>query len=224
MFEQRRIIYTPENEENTKVPVMPLIVMLEDGTMGEARSMRGAVTLIVGNEYLDSEDEITDWHLRVEAARRFEMNALKYNVESIVWDSRKGIIRDNYAVDEDPDYEIEGEPEKIRVDNERLLLLSLMKLGLIKVMEREDSYFLRPHDKWEQVSGIKCCGTCWHRKEDNEKLICYVYNQVKDKTAGNDCSTYMFNAGEYKEYKGGTYIDLAAEYNIDDMIAYFENR
>jgi hypothetical protein len=29
----------------------------------------------------------------------------------------------------------------------------------------------------------------------------------------------MFNAGEYKEYKGGTYIDLAAEYNIDDLMA-----
>lgn len=40
-----------------------------------------------------------------------------------------------------------------------------------------------PEDKENAQSegSIKCCGTCWHRKEEESQLICYVYNENKEK-------------------------------------------
>jgi hypothetical protein len=157
-MDQLRIICNPDDPENTKVPVMPLIVVFPDGVIGEAGTIHGATALVVGNEYLDAEDADTEWHMRVGVARREAMLAAAYDIDAVVFDSRIGIIENNYAArpgDSDYGYEPDepaGEPVKILVDDEKLFLLSLVKLGSIKVLERSDSYLLRPHQKEEECN------------------------------------------------------------------------
>lgn len=148
-----RVLYDEKVGEKPKLPVMPIIVSLE-GYVAEAWSIKGAAAIVVGNQYYESPDENLDWNLRVEAARKECMKALGRGIESVVYDNRHGIIKDNFAATEkDEDYVIDDEdPEKIRVENDRVFLLSLAKIGAIRLLEREDSYFFRPDpdESWDE--------------------------------------------------------------------------
>ena len=139
-----RILFEP-GMEVSKIPVMPLIIATDD-IVAEAMNLRGAASVVIGNHYNDSPDENMDWNLRVKAARKICMNLLSNNIEAIVFDSRIGVVKDNYAAkDNDEDYNIDNEnPEKIIVDNDKLFLLSLVKLNIIRLLEREDSFFFNP--------------------------------------------------------------------------------
>lgn len=140
-----RVLYDEKTGEKAKIPVMPIIVGM-DGLVCEACSIKGAATILIGNHYYDSPDENLDWNLRVEAARKECMKALSHGIEVVVFDKQQGIIQDNFAVlEDDADYELEDEnPEKIRVENDKVFLLSLASLGAIRLLEREDSFFFRP--------------------------------------------------------------------------------
>ena len=83
---QRGIIYDPENKDATKVPEMPLLIILDNGIIGEASSIRGALALIIGNDYLDAEDGVDEWHLRVEAARKESMKAIIRDANAVVYE------------------------------------------------------------------------------------------------------------------------------------------
>ena len=103
---QKGIIHNPNDEGNTKVPTMPLLIVLGNGEIWEAKTIRGVAAIIMGNEYLDCEDGIDEWHMRVEASRKEAMKALVEGINAVVYYSRKGIIENNYAADaDDPDYE-----------------------------------------------------------------------------------------------------------------------
>ena len=233
--EQKRIIRDPDDLENMKVPSMPLLVMPGDGTIWEAASIRGAAAVVIGNEYLDTDDGIVEWHMRVETARKEAMKALAADIDAVVFDSREGIIRYNYAAGrDDPDYqddedETAGVTARILVDTDRLFLLSLMDLGAIKVLERDDSYQLRTHPKWDLVSeskgAIRCCGTCLHKDEDNgdgESILCPVYNAIREKTDGSGCGSYSVDiGGAAAGRKSKTYVDIIQKYDINDLIRLF---
>jgi hypothetical protein len=114
------------------------------------------------------------------------------------------------------DYEEEHDepitmPVKIRVENDRRFILSLMQIGAISVLERGDSYLLRPHPGWEEVkqSGgkLQCCEKCLHKIEDpKEWIICPVYNAIVKEEEGDKCGSFAIGVdGSGKEYKGGVY-------------------
>lgn len=231
--DQIGIIYNPEdNSRKEKVPTMPLLVVMPNGTIYETSSMRGAAALVIGMEYLDVEYPETEWHVRIETARRESMLAYVNGINAIVYDSRKGIIKNNYAADpNDPDYEDEDYeddenvvemPVKLFVDNDKLFILSLMKIASIKVLERTNSYILRNHPKWE-TSDVQSCSSCLHKIEDKKGFICPIYNSIvdgKDKDFGSSCSSYSVCTGE-ESTNTTVYIDLVQEYNIDDLISFW---
>ncbi|WP_425449091.1 hypothetical protein [Dethiothermospora halolimnae] len=128
------------------------------------------------------------------------------------------------APSDEPDYTIDSNKEssiiKFRIDNDRLFLLSLMKLNSIVILEREDSFQLRPHEKWQELKkgrSFQSCSTCIHDPGENNK--CPVYDiKIKNNTSIS-CSSYAFKlAQNEKGYKGGEYIKLDMEYNIDRLM------
>lgn len=229
ILDQFEIIHNPDNEEETKIPVMPILVVLNSGIIGQAKTIRGAAALVIGNQFLVAKDEIENWNLRVETARKEAMWAISSGIFAEVYDSRKGIIPNNYAVDEDdPDYEIDEDYEeefKIHVENDKALLLSLANMGAIRLLEREDSFQFRPHEGWENIEKnptLKCCGCCLHKIEDFENggVFCPVYMNQRKHTDGSECSSYALPIHEsIREYTGGEYIDISMEYDIDELIS-----
>lgn len=200
MNKDYRIICNLNNGENgeTMVPKMPLILAI-DKKVGEAKSIRGLMCLLI-EEYIDAEDNIDDWNLRVRFARIECMRLLAKNINAIVYDEDKGVINNNYAADQDdPDYKYDEADEntaiKIYVDNEKIFLMSLAKLGSIKILERDDSYqFRTTSDK--KVS----CSECSHRNDD----VCDVYKKKIDKNIECESGT----KSSIKEYMGGKYMEV----------------
>lgn len=182
IFTQFRKIYDPKDEENSKVPTMPLLIVLGNDEIYEARSVRGAVCAVIGNIYLDAEDSIDEWNLRVDCARREAMKAIN-NANVVIYDTRYGIIKNNYAAaDGDPDYQDEYEDEnttkkrkktfKLHVETDRLFLLSLLILKSIKIFERDDSYIFRKHPVWTELhknGGLdQRCEKCFYLTNDGK--------------------------------------------------------
>lgn len=214
--EQYRIIRNPDNLEDTKVPKKPILVVLANGIVGEASTIRGAVAIVVGTEYFDAEDAIDEWHYRVEAARREAMKAIAANLYVVVYDERQGIIENNYAaVPGDPDYEEPDEEAiKIRVDTEKAFLYSLAKIGAIRLLEREDSFLLKPDIDITE----KCCNICNFKTEEGQMIFCEVYNELKGSEDGRYCTSFGKKETNIGEYIGGTYIDIVQEYDLDKYI------
>lgn len=219
---QLQVISDPYNPQEVKVPTMPLLIVLDNGLIAEARTMRGAVACVVGREYFDAEDSIDEWHYRVEASRKEAMKAIMRDIYAVTYDERKGVIECNYAADpDDEDYEIEtlDPPLKIRVENDRLFLLSLMEIGSIRVLEREDSFLLRPNRAWEEHGPMQCCNKCIYKEDINDEFICPVYNEKNNGNDGKSCSSFVIKDGNVKDAPGGSYIDIAVEYDLDELVS-----
>lgn len=225
-----RIISDTKDPNNTKVPTLPLFVVFSDGKAIEAGTIRGAASIVIGDEYIDCEHADVEWHMRVETARREAMKALSRNINAVVYDSRIGIIPNNYSAKKDEqDYIYDSDdarlPEKIRIENDRLFLLSLIKIGAIYVFERDDSYFLREHKKWKAIresgGSLQRCNKCLHMQKDAEgNRVCPVYDRYINETDGWDCSGFsIMIPGFQYERIGGAYIDLSREYDIDQLMA-----
>lgn len=145
---QSRIIRDTNDLGSNKVPKMPILVALNDGRVGEARTIRGAVSLVIGEQYYDSEDAAVEYAYRLEAARKESMKAIFRGINAVVYDKTVGVIPGNYAAEEeDPDYIEDEPPIYIRIDTEELFLISFAAIGAIGLYEREDSYLLRPGNK-----------------------------------------------------------------------------
>jgi hypothetical protein len=225
VIDQIKMIHRPKDESKKKVPDMPLLVALSDGTIYETNSVRGVVSSVVGMEYLDVEYPETEWHVRVETARRESVLAYVNGINSVVYDSRKGIIINNYAAQpDDPDYEDDDNvidmPVRLFVDNDRLFILSFMKIGAIKVLERTNSYILRSHPKWEECK-VQSCSSCLHKTEGKQGFICPVYSSIiSDNDYGPSCCSFNVHTGE-ETTKSTVYIDLVREYDIDETISFW---
>lgn len=228
VFTQCQKFYDPKDEENTKVPTMPILIVLGNGEIYEARSVRGAVAAVIGSIYLDAEDSVDEWNLRVDCARHEAMKALANDVNVVLYDSRQGIIKNNYAAaDDDPDYQDDDEPArkrtfKLHIETDRLFLLSLLTLGSIKILERDDSYIFRNHPMWTDLhkngGADQRCEKCFFLTNDGEGPYCSVYNYPVTADYGTQCSSYNISIpGFTEEYKGGNYIDLS-EYSLNDLV------
>lgn len=232
LLDQFGIIHDPDNEEETKVPVMPLLVVLNSGIIGQAKTIRGAAALVIGKQYLVTKVEVESWNLRVEAARKEAMWAISSGVFAEVYDSRHGVISNNYAADEDnPDYEKDEDYEeefKIHVENDKAFLLSLANMGVIRLLERGDSFQFRSHKVWEHIkenTSLKNCRNCIHKIEDpeNDGIFCPAYMVQKKHADGSECSSYappFFDS--IREYTGGEYIDISMEHDIDELKEIFK--
>ncbi len=200
--DQSRIIKNPENPEETRVPVMPLLVLLGNGIIGEAKSLRGATAIVIGTEYYDAEDNEDEWHYRVEHSRIEAMRALAAGLNIKITDTNLGEIKNNYAAaEDDPDYEDDTEENpsmSISVENEKTFLLSLAEIGAIRIMEREDSSVFN-----KEITDSCNCGKCTLKKQNVEgNIICNVYAAVRNETE----SCMSGTVGSVKEYVGGEYI------------------
>ena len=197
---------------------MPLqITIQESGMIWEAKTIRGAVSAIIGDEYLSAKDVDAEWELRLAAAKKLAAQAKKNGCKVEIYDCRKGILGDDKEASEDLSNKI-----RIRVENDRVFLLSLVKAGIIKIAERKDTYFLRYHQKWgvlENSGGaLQCCSNCLHRIYD-KNIVCPVYNTEKEQNDGTDCNSYTIYPGSYEdEYQGGTYIDILNDNTVDELI------
>lgn len=225
---QRRIIRDPNNLEATVAPTMPLIIVLDNGLVAEATSIRGLVSIIVGDEYFDAEDSLDEWYHRLFIARKESMKALGKGLNVMVYDSRKGIIDNNYAANPtDSDYEIEieeGNLEKIHIETERMFLLSLAKIESIVLLEREDSFQLRPHEVWNNIlkdTTLQCCKNCLQQsKMINNQPSCLVYGHSVEKNFGVTCNSFSFKIPPKKRnaLKVEEYINIQSAYNIDSLL------
>lgn len=213
--DQYRIIYNPSDPDNAGVPSMPIVVVIPNGIIGEARTIRAAVAIVLGSEYFDAEDSIDEWNFRVETARKEAMKAIGRNIYAVVYDKRSGIIPENYAVSEgEEDYELEeGTPVKIHVETDRAFLYSLSRIGAIVLLEREENNIL---SNWKGSQEQKC-ENCQFKKTCEDGLKCDVYNYRISQDEGKQCTAYSLNQG-VSESAGGNYIDIAAAYNLDDLI------
>jgi hypothetical protein len=201
LTDQSRIIKDPMNIEEIKVPVMPILILLANGIIGEAKSLRGATALVIGNEYYDAEDKEDDWHYRVAHARHEAMKALAAGLNIKVMDKNLGEIKNNYAAaEDDPDYEEDIQKKtsmSISVENEKAFLLSLAQIGTIRIMERDDSCIF---DK--NIEQNCKCEDCMLKIQDELGYIhCNVYDELK--TELESCSSGT--TGSINEYVGGNY-------------------
>lgn len=162
----QRMVYEIGVQE--QIPELPFVIIRSDGVVGEADSIRGVISIIIP-EYMDAEDSVDDWNLRVKYARKQAMFALRENKNIVVYDKEKGIINNNYAAaEDDDDYFIDEEVnEKIYVNSEKDFLRSLARLGIIKFLQWDDIDF----------SDLVNCDKCAHYKDG----ICNVYNTNIDK-------------------------------------------
>lgn len=201
IIDQSRTIKDPKNIEETKVPVMPILILLENGMIGETKSLRGATALVVGNQYYDAEDSEDEWHYRVEYARKEAMRALAAGLNIKVTDKNLGEIKNNYAAaEDDPDYEEDSQqnpPIEIPVENEKVFLLALSQIGAIRIMEREDSFIFN-----EKKHNNCNCGECKLKTRNAQgNIICQIYDEIKNEMENCTSGT----VGSIEEYVGGNY-------------------
>ncbi|WP_027633452.1 hypothetical protein [Clostridium hydrogeniformans] len=162
-----RLLFDPNlRQGEVKIAKLPLLIGF-DGMVGESDSIRGLLNILI-KEYSDAEDENDDWHLRVKLARSECMKALAYGIDAVVYDEEFGIIKNNYAADiSDSDYEVDNEVDnilKIYINDEKKFLLSLIELGVIKILERDDSFYFKSDNK-------VLCEECNHRLNN----VCGIY-------------------------------------------------
>jgi hypothetical protein len=104
----------------------------------------------------------------------------------------------------------------IRVENDKVFLLSLALMGEIKILEREDSFQLRPSNV---VQLNKYCGNCgFGIKDVNESLLCPVYNAIVIPEDGTTCICWKSNDDKGNTKKTQTYIDIAKEHDLNKII------
>lgn len=233
ILSQRTVIRNPNNSEETILPTMPLVIALDNGIVAEVSSIRGLISIIIGDEYFDAEDSLDEWYHRLFSARKEAMKALGRGVDVVVYDAKKGVIKNNYAANpEDPDYEIEAqesELEKIHIETERLFLLSLIKLESIILLEREDSFQLRHHEMWNSIrenKELQCCENCLQQlKDKNGETLCKVYGILPESEVNNNCNSYAFRKEE--ETCGSSYtkeyIDIGGTYDVNFLMNLWRN-
>lgn len=185
----KKIIYN-KIEGISQGASLPFVISF-NGKVGEADSLRELISFLIP-EYIDAEDIHDEYLLRIKYARKEAMAALKNDIDVVLYDSKKGVLSNNYAAAiDDDDYEMTDEEEiKIYIDTEKDFLLSLAELGVIRVLFRDD------------VDRAKCI-ECAHREES----LCTLYkNNIKELSGScesgikNKSETHGF---EYMEMKRG---------------------
>lgn len=130
------------NGKKIKEPEERFIIELVDGSMVEVANFKEATASVAGSEYLDCETAETEWHIRLDVAKRIGLIIItnEDNDKTIVYDERIGKIPYSYT-DPNPDYKIPNDPELIRIECDETFILSLAKMRYLKVWEKvQDDY------------------------------------------------------------------------------------
>lgn len=209
--DQYRMIRDPGDVDSTQVPNMPILVVLQDGTVGEASTIRGAVAIVAGSKYFDCEDAMDEWNFRVEIARNQCMKAIIDDVYAVVYDKKIGFIKENYAANpDDEDYKVDEEatPIKIHVESDRNFLLSLARIKAVTIYQKQGSTLLT---KWK--SDIQRCQDCSYRTSK-----CEVYNGVVNDDDGMACNSYYSQAIKDSQDNINEYYNIAEEVDLEEVI------
>ncbi|EOD01464.1 hypothetical protein [Caldisalinibacter kiritimatiensis] len=54
--------------------------------------------------------------------------------------------------------------------------------------------------------------------EEKQGIFCEVYNEPRVPEDGMECTSFGKKGGNTREYIGGTYIDIAQEYDLDKYL------
>lgn len=123
-----------------KEPTEKLVIQMLDGSMYEASDYREATACICGMEYLDCETAETEWHMRIDKAKKIGLFLIgseeRDNV--IVYDERIGKIPYSYTA-ANPDYDIPADPELIRIECDETFVLTLHKIRYITIWEHTEN-------------------------------------------------------------------------------------
>ncbi|MHB8156812.1 MAG: hypothetical protein ACYDEQ_05410 [Desulfocucumaceae bacterium] len=212
-------------------PVMPILVQLPDGRLGETDSIPGAAALLLGLDYVDVDDERTAWHMRVHYLRGHALMLAMEGKKAIVRDNTN-IIFDNTATpteEEEEEEDIpedwfhEGPPVVLWASDDRVFLLSLHESGVITLYEREDSHAFRLDSIWEEIAksggSSQQCGLCRHY--DPKKLFCSPYRlEGREPGEGGRCAAFAPATDNFLGVKPGKskrlrYLNLREEKYIE---------
>jgi len=221
-------------------PGMPLFVDAGDGEhIAEADSPAGAVAALLrgaglaGYEELD--DCVTAWHARREHAERLALEAAARGRRIAVEDQHRDrfgpvfapaeqIRREAEEEGDDPEAAVAevfppGTPrEVIRIDDDRIYLASLLRLGLIGLQEREDCRIMRPSPEWDAAlsAGGVGCRLCLYREGRGCVQFGIDLDAAPLPDGGASCANFapIRAPGEFRgldRVEGAKYVDLAAE-------------
>lgn len=131
------------------------LIGLPAGEIYEADSFRELTAVVCGLQYQDCDSAETELHMRVNAAKKIglaTMTAEELNMNDaaeienqeniIVYDERIGKIPYSYT-DANVDYDIHGNPELIRVENDETFIYSLENARLIAVFVKKGDEYIR---------------------------------------------------------------------------------
>lgn len=221
-------------------PGMPLFVDAGDGEhVAEADSPAGAVAALLAGigvqGYEELDDCVTAWHGRRDYAEKRCLAAAARGRWIAVEDQH----RDRFGPVFDPAAQIRQEAEEegddpeaavaevfppgtprevIRIDDDRIFLAALLRLGLIGLREREDCRIMRPSPEWAAVlaGGGVGCRMCLYR----EGRRCVQFGINLDAAplpdGGASCANFapIRAPGEFSglgRAEGAGYVDLATE-------------
>ncbi|MTI65548.1 MAG: hypothetical protein FH753_03005 [Firmicutes bacterium] len=135
--------------ELKKIPTLPLVLICDDGKIFETDKVKGAVSIFTGRDYIKIDNKDERWYKRLFAAN----NLVKKEKEEInieIFDKRKGVIDNNFVIaPKESKYLLKSNTNslKLRIDNDKLFLLSLLKMRTFSLLEREDSFIFKQQKK-----------------------------------------------------------------------------
>ena len=160
-------LYDIGQNEQPIMPTKPLLI-IKDQTVWEAESVEDAITIVLGEKYLLL-DEKEKWNERAQRARMEVLMGLGRNQNLQVMHSKLGVIRLNYASEQDEEFEsFKGNKIDIMIDNDKAFLLSLVRIGVLVILENVNSSIFQENIQ-ENVSQNKFIAL--HEKYDIDELI-----------------------------------------------------
>ncbi|MGE5473894.1 MAG: hypothetical protein ACM3UU_06700 [Ignavibacteriales bacterium] len=132
-------LYDINQVKDAVTPSKPLLIIKEQ-TVWEASNEEDAVSIVMGEQYLMLNDK-EKWKERVQRARMEVLMGIGRNQNLQVMHSKLGVIKLNYANKQSEDLEELKEKEKINImiDNDKVFLLSFVKIGALVILENTNS-------------------------------------------------------------------------------------
>lgn len=199
-------------------PALPLVVDPLDGLrLGEADCPAGAVALLLGPSYADVATERAAWLARADYAVRRAAAAAARGTAVAVQDRLAGVLFDPFRppygkdpdAEEAPTWPAGTQARVLRPDDDRTLIVSLHRAGLIGLRERADGFTLRPHAAWERAfSSGQRCADCLHLDAVHRR--CRQYARAEPERLAPRCAGFgpITPGWRGAEVAGAEYVDL----------------
>lgn len=200
-------------------PALAILVELPGGEVGEADSLVGAAALVFGPGeaagYEDLDDAATAWLMREDYAEKIALNMFaRTSLRVVVVDGDRTVFDPMPDVGGDMGDDAWSAPVVIDTASDRAFLLSLHHLGVIRLLEREDSHALRPHPSWDAAAeaGRFCAGCRYFAPAPETKCggECRQYRVVVGPEDGRACTGFVPATEEFQgdEVPGAEYVEV----------------